>query len=107
MSASSASKIGKILTRMGKNAGIGAISGYAAANISSSSAEEPAASSTGWKVGAFIGALTGLPPRPTFRILKGAAIGGTKAATTEVKKSGMKVLFRKVRGRIIPIRVKK
>lgn len=72
-----------LLKKLTKNTAVGGLSGYIASRIASTPAEADKNSIVGGKVGAFVGASIAASP----------TLG--------------KIVFRKFRGRVIPIRMKK
>jgi hypothetical protein len=86
----------ELLKKLSKGATVGGLTGYVSSRTTSSSAEAPDNSLMGAKVGAALGTL--LPALGTKTVRKGIASGAQEFG---------KVVFRRIRGKIIPIRAKK
>lgn len=122
--------VGKFAVRLIKNTAIGGAAGYASGKFTSDQLGREAASSAGAKAGAVVGALSALPGAKMAQGLynsskiysrglaatPGSKVGsvirkvgpGLAKAEGGVKKAvvGGKVMFRRIRGRIIAIRSK-
>lgn len=97
----------KWVWKAAKNAAIGGASGWVSSRVVSTPADAEAAGRQGWKVGAIVGAVTGVPVAHTARGIKhlGKALESASKTSKALTKQGQ-VVFRRIRGRIVPVRVK-
>jgi hypothetical protein len=89
--------------RLGKNIAIGGAAGYATGRIVSDSMGAEHAGKKGLKVGATVGALATIP---TARVKQAGAKLASSAHAAIKSQGGYGVVFRRIRGRVIPVRVK-
>lgn len=85
-----------LLKKLTKGTAIGGIAGYAASKVTSSSAE----ADTNSMVGSKVGAITGLGIAAALPLAKSKTL-------REAGKAAGKVVFRRIRGRLVPIKVDK
>ncbi len=106
--------------RVAKNAAIGGLAGYTAASVTSDSGAAPEARRTGLRIGAIVGAITGVPLGGAVRLAakhteiygKGLVAAGNasrgqmvQTAANALSKASVKgrLVFRRIGGRIVPI----
>lgn len=99
----------KVLARIAKNAAIGGAAGYFAGRVVSDAVGAEAGGNKGAQIGALVGGVTGLPIK-SLALKAGAAskvfykgLEHTRGSGVRSAKAAGKIMFRRIRGRIVPI----